>query len=123
VAGFMGSPAMNLFPAHVDPHGDLLLGGATVGVAAGAARTAGVRPEAIGLGAPGDGGVAATVEHRESLGHETLAPRRADGGGPAPVRLVARVDGMPGLSRGDAVGLRIDPARVYLFGPDGAALR
>jgi len=36
--------------------------------------------------------------------------------------VVARVDGMPAVGPGDAVGLRIDPARVHLFAEDGRTL-
>jgi glycerol transport system ATP-binding protein len=89
------------------------------------ARTAGVRPEAIGLAADSADAdaVRATVEHLESLGHETLAHVRVAGGaGTDDVRLVARLEGMHGFARGETVRLHVDPARVYLFGEDGAAL-
>jgi multiple sugar transport system ATP-binding protein len=131
VAGFIGNPPMNLFPTRLAGDGTLRLGGQTLPLAAGRARpapggalTAGVRPEAIGLGdAPGDAGVRGTVEHVESLGHETLTHVRVDGAtGEGPVVLVARADGMPRFAKGDAISLRIDPGRVYLFGDDGRRL-
>jgi ABC-type sugar transport system ATPase subunit len=123
VAGFIGNPPMNLFPARFAPDGALHLGVRALAIPRrfppGAPRTAGVRPEAIGLGGRGEGAVPATVEHVECLGHETLAHVRVEDDA---VALVARVEGMPRFSRGDAVGLRIDPARVHLFGEDGRAL-
>src|SRR5437763_8456603 len=57
VAGFIGSPPMNLFPSHAIPIGTQ-----------DSAVTAGVRPEAIDLVT--DNGIPATVEHVEYLGHE-----------------------------------------------------
>ncbi len=135
VAGFIGNPAMNLFPARVSVasgHPALAIAGRSIPIAprgvsavrlaaaAGADVTAGVRPEAVGVtaGPPSDGEFAATVEHVECLGHETLAHLRvADG-----VGLIARVEGMPGLAKDAAVGVRLDPARVYLFGADGGSL-
>jgi ABC-type sugar transport system ATPase subunit len=130
VAGFIGNPPMNLFPARLaaDGHGALVVrvGGASVplpfpvtilGDRTEAPVTAGVRPEAVAV-EPGDGGVRATVEHLENLGHETLAHVQVEGAG----RLIARVPGMASCAKGDAVGLRLDPARLYLFGADGRVL-
>jgi len=135
VAGFIGNPPMNLFPARVSVASGrpaLTVAGTTVPVAppgipaarlagvAGTGLSAGIRPEAVEVvnGAPGDGLLAATVEHVECLGHETLVHLRvADD-----VRLVARVGGMPGLAKDVPVGVRLDPERVYLFGPDGGSL-
>jgi ABC-type sugar transport system ATPase subunit len=109
--------------------------------------TAGVRPEALRVypaspaqdAAGGDrAGARATVEHVECLGHETLVHLRVDAGDdgapagssaarvetahPDAVPLVARIDGLPGLAKGDAVRVELDPARVYLFAADGRAL-
>jgi multiple sugar transport system ATP-binding protein len=141
IAGFIGNPPMNLFPARLA--GDAAGGGLrleVVGIAvpiapagvpaerlrahAGRPLTAGVRPEAlrIAAGAPAAGTIPATVEHVESLGHETLAHVRVGADDATAIRLVARAAGMPGFARGAAVHLAVDPARVYLFGEDGAAL-
>ena len=112
VAGFIGNPPMNLFPARV------------LASAVPAARTAGVRPEAIALvTANADGALRAVVEHVECLGHESLVHARVDGSpGGEPVRVVARVDGMPTVGPGDTVGLGIDPTHVHLFAEDGRTL-
>src|SRR3989442_1474342 len=86
------------------------------------ALPAGVRPEALRVerGEPGDGTVRATVEHVEYLGHETLAHVSVEGDGA--VRLVARVEGMLGFTRGEAVSLLIDPQAVHLFDGNGRSL-
>ena len=132
VAGFIGNPPMNLFPTRlsVDDRGRVVmdLGGQPVPVSGAPARaaavTAGVRPESLRLVPAGaaEGAVRAVVEHLECLGHETQAHLRVATGGDGGVRLVARVQGMPGLAKGEPVGVQVDPARVHLFGEDGRAL-
>src|SRR5882724_3368997 len=130
VAGFIGNPPMNLFPTRLslDDRGRVVmdLGGQAVLVSGAAAHaapvTAGIRPEALRL-LPAEGGVRGVVEHLESLGHETQVHVRVGSGGDGGVRLVARVQGMSGLAKGEPVGLQIDPDRVHLFGEDGRALR
>ncbi len=119
VAGFMGNPPMNLFPTRV-VDGGVAVGGAVVPVARSrttGAATAGIRPEAVRIGPDGDG-VAGTVEHVESLGHETLAYVAVGTDGDA-VRLVARVPGMAPLAKGDTVRVTLDAAAIYLFDADG----
>ncbi len=104
VAGFIGNPPMNLLPAAV-----LRVDGVT----------AGVRPEAIALANDGDG-VAATVEHVEELGHESLAHLRVEG---APQQVVARLPGMPDVEVGQRVTLAIDPAHIRTFDASGRLVR
>src|SRR5262245_11766045 len=104
VAGFLGNPPMNLFPAMVSRRDDgglaLVLGRHRVPIATAIADAqarrvvgemlmAGVRPEALRLVANGGAtaSLPATIEHVESLGHETLAHVRVDGDGDQP-RLV-----------------------------------
>jgi len=105
VAGFIGSPPMNLFRADAIPL-----------AAREAAVTAGVRPEAIDIVA--EGGIPATVEHVEYLGHETLVHVRLTD----EVRLVARVPGMRRWAPEVKIGIRVDPARLHRFDADGRAL-
>jgi multiple sugar transport system ATP-binding protein len=118
VAGFIGNPPMNLFPARIEGT-TLHLGEQGLPIAAGRARRtgsvmAGVRPEAVSLAEPGPSALRATVEHVEYLGHETLI--HAAGG---EVRLIARVPGMHELATGTSVGLRLDPERIYVFDDAG----
>ncbi|MCM0675537.1 ABC transporter ATP-binding protein [Micromonospora phytophila] len=94
VAGFLGSPPMNLVP------GGGVLGGTPD-------ETLGVRPEDLAL-AP-EGPVAVTVEAVEALGSEAvLLTRCADG-----TRLTVRTGPRPGVGPGDPVRLRAD--RIHRF--------
>jgi ABC-type sugar transport system ATPase subunit len=111
VAGFIGSPPMNLFAARVvrDASGGsaIAVGGALVALPGvlreGASVTAGVRPESLALVAPNaPGAIAAQVEHVELLGHETLVHLRI-----GDLAWIARVPGMSPLARNDAVGVAI----------------
>jgi ABC-type sugar transport system ATPase subunit len=132
VAGFIGNPPMNLLPGRLASDAN---GGASVAVAGGTLRlvtpalprpaitgdgtiTVGIRPEALTLAAAGaPGALHLTVGHVEWLGHETLLYLRA-----GDERVVARIPGMLTLAAAEPVTLAVDPARVYLFGADGAAL-
>jgi len=70
VAGFIGSPAMNLLPASAS--GPLLVGGADIGIAddlGGERATVGFRPEAVVVG---DGPVAGRIRIVEDLGSEVF---------------------------------------------------
>jgi len=135
VASFIGNPPMNLFPSRLSTDGGhvllhigsqtLRLGDAAVQrlqASLGSPLTAGLRPEALRVdaGALGEGALRATVEHVEYLGHETLAHVSVEGHGA--VRLVARVDGMPGFEKGQPVRLLVDPSAVHLFDGNGRSL-
>jgi multiple sugar transport system ATP-binding protein len=70
VAGFIGSPAMNMLP--VSPNGPLRLAGAEIGVdgdLGGERATIGFRPEAVVIG---EGPVAARIRVVEDLGSEAF---------------------------------------------------
>jgi ABC-type sugar transport system ATPase subunit len=127
VAGFVGSPPMNLFATELRD-GAIALGGAKVALPpalaeaaapqGGGKLTAGLRPESIELAAAGAAGaVPASVEHVELLGHETLVHVRA-----GDAKLVLRTPGMPDVARDAAVALRIGPSAVHLFATDGRRL-
>jgi multiple sugar transport system ATP-binding protein len=132
VAGFLGSPRMNAFPATLAGHtGGLATvrvpGGGMAQVAAdasqaraGAALTLGVRPEHLRLDVAGDTGIPGRLALAEYLGDVTLAYVQVDG-----------VEGMvaakcppdvPLPAPGTPVRLRFDPARAWLFDVLGAAL-
>lgn len=96
VAGFLGSPPMNLVP-----------GGGTLGGRPDV--TLGVRPEDLALDA--EGPVEATVEAVEALGSEAVLLTRCPDG----TRLVVRTGPRPGVRPGDPVRLRPDPERVHRF--------
>jgi ABC-type sugar transport system ATPase subunit len=128
VAGFVGSPPMNLFATELaarDGGLAIALGDAAVAVDPadeGALRphvgekiTAGIRPEALAIARDG---VAATVEHAELLGHETLVHVRAGEG----TKLVLRTAGMAAPARDTAVALHVDPKQLHFFASDGARI-
>jgi ABC-type sugar transport system ATPase subunit len=137
VAGFIGSPPMNLLATRLGTGAGgravLELAGRSLALPdalapaarAAGALTLGVRPEAIRVvRAAAEAGLRARVLHLEFLGHEILAHLAlgADAGDGTGPRVVARLlDGVaPG--RGEAVDLAVDPADLHLFGGDGRAL-
>jgi multiple sugar transport system ATP-binding protein len=140
VAGFIGSPPMNVFGTRLTLDADggtmVTIGDQTVAAApahvsaarvrpwVGRALSAGVRPEAFRLVGSGvAGAVTARVEELEYLGHETLLyvrPGRPAAGDGGPV--VARLPGMLEAAKGDVVHLQIDSRQIYLFDDMGKAL-
>jgi multiple sugar transport system ATP-binding protein len=123
VAGFIGSPAMNLFTVPCGADGAVSLGGTAVAVSPAAGRAAaacgiadvvvGIRPEALDLA--GDG-IAAHVEVVEELGADAYVFCVADlPGGEA--KLVARVEAASRPERGTRVWLRPRASEALLFHP------
>jgi len=134
VAGFIGNPPMNLFPARlVDAAqgrlalqwGEQLL---PVAVPAGwrawleQPLTGGIRPEALHVVSAAEKGILAAVVAVEYLGHETLLSLQALGADPATTATVARLPGMQRFNRGDRLRLQFAADRLYLFAADGRAL-
>jgi multiple sugar transport system ATP-binding protein len=128
VAGFIGSPKMNLLPGVVtardDEHVEVKLDDAgsvtvvadRVGVATGTRVTFGMRPEHTELVTDGPiSGVADFVEH---LGNETLVYVKR----PDDRLLIVKADDLAGVRMGDTVSIAPKGARTLLFGPDGKAL-
>jgi multiple sugar transport system ATP-binding protein len=111
VAGFIGSPAMNLLPA--SPSGPLKIGGADVGIAddlGGERATVGFRPESVAVG---DGPIAARIRIVEDLGSEVFVHLVIDHDGEER-RIVAKVDPPFAGSPGDNVRLRLS-GTIHLF--------
>ena len=107
VAGFVGSPAMNLCRVPLGEDGAASFGGLSLplpGLPANGRREAivGIRPEAMELA--GDG-VEASVDAIEELGSDAFLFCGAELGG-APLRLVARVEARHAPERGTRVHLR-----------------
>ena len=99
VAGFIGSPRMNLIPD-------------------GRGGTMGIRPEHLALSrASGEWG--GTVGVSEHLGSDTFLRVHVPS---LPQPLTVRADGEVAVSPGDAVFLTPDPARLHRFGADGLRL-
>jgi multiple sugar transport system ATP-binding protein len=136
VAGFIGSPGMNLIPSRLEPSGDgpaLALAGERIvlghglearfdrpGDSAGLVARIGLRPEDVvdpqlaGEGRCLHGRVVLT----ELLGREQMVYLDLRDG----TRVVARLHANHRLRTGDEIAIGIDPARLYLFQADGRAL-
>ncbi|RGE19770.1 ABC transporter ATP-binding protein [Leucobacter sp. wl10] len=121
VAGFIGSPAMNLLPSRVSEAG-VAFGSATVPVPVRVqtpAVTAGVRPEDMVVVAAGDPGLSVVVDLVEELGADGYLYGHTTGDDR--IDVVARVDGRVHPSPGDAVTLAPAPDRLHLFDPGSGA--
>jgi len=117
VAGFIGSPAMNLLRASAG--GPLLVGGADIGIAddlGGERATVGFRPEAVVIG---DGPIAARIRIVEDLGSEVFVHLVIDHDGEER-RIVAKAEAPFAGSAGDNVHLGLH-GTIHLF--DNADLR
>ena len=120
VAGFIGSPAMNLFPADL-VEGGISFGTSVVGIEAdtlartqGSEVTVGVRPEDIVVG-PADGkGLTVTVDLVEELGADGYLYGHTDVNGKR-TDIVARVDGRRHPNAGETVTLAAVPGHVHVF--------
>jgi multiple sugar transport system ATP-binding protein len=121
VAGFIGSPAMNLCDVQLGANGSIALGDARVVIddaLASAARSngrrslvLGLRPEALELAAEG---VPADVEVVEEFGADAYVFCVANVGGKE-LKLVARTHARGVPKRGDRVSLRPRPNEAHLF--------
>jgi len=119
VAGFIGSPAMNLFNVPV-VDGGVKFGGATVPVErdalknAGKTVTAGVRPEDFTISTKKGEGIEVKVDIVEELGADGYLYGSALVDGQT-LNLVARVDGRSHPNMGDVVYLTPVAGHVHLF--------
>ena len=103
VAGFIGSPKMNLIEGEpASKHG---------------AKTIGIRPEHLRISTT-EGTWKGTVGVAEHLGSDTFLHVQTDGLGTINVR----ADGEVPVRHGDTIYLTPDPAKLHRFGPDGKAL-
>jgi multiple sugar transport system ATP-binding protein len=116
VAGFIGSPAMNLLPATTEgteaAYGSLrvALTPDQLEALTSGAITIGVRPNDFEIRT--EGGLDARVEFVEELGSEAFLYCLAAG---TDKEIVARTDGLSTLQSGDTVSLIPRPAGLHLF--------
>jgi multiple sugar transport system ATP-binding protein len=115
VAGFIGSPAMNLCPVDVKD-GKAAFGGVELQVPTnGRARLViGVRPEALEVAGEG---IPARVEVVEDVGADVFVFCSADLGGEQ-TRLVARTEVRNAPKQGERVSLRPRAEEAHLFDPE-----
>ncbi|WP_377847126.1 ABC transporter ATP-binding protein [Bosea sp. UC22_33] len=124
VAGFIGSPRMNLLPGRVAAPGRVAVGEEgyevaceTASLAASAPVTLGIRPEHLALAETG--GLKLTVELVERLGGESYLYGAAAG---LP-QITLRLDGQTPHERGATVDLAFPQAHLHLFDEAGKAVR
>jgi len=121
VAGFIGSPQMNLIRTPLD-EGCIRLGEQSLALphslleAAGRKQRAeiimGIRPEHVTVNGENDDGIPAEVVLVESMGADAYLHASLGG---LDTRFVARTEGRDPPPAGARVRLRIDPERMYAF--------
>jgi multiple sugar transport system ATP-binding protein len=126
VAGFIGSPAMNLIEGHIDA-GGLMLGETVIPIpaklreqagAVGTTVTVGLRPEAIELVADGHG-IPAVVNLVEEMGAEAYVYAQLAAHVTQSVTavndIIARVEPRTAPRSGDTIHLRVREESILLF--------
>jgi multiple sugar transport system ATP-binding protein len=122
VAGFIGSPGMNLYRVPVTGPG-AALDGLTIPLpmtVAGLREVRiGIRPETFRLVGEGEPGLRMTVRLVEELGADAFVHGEADLGSREPARVTVRTggDAVPAFGDTVRVGL-VNPDRVHLFHPE-----
>ncbi len=135
VAGFIGSPRMNLYPGKVISTGSegvtldsaqlgrFIVPAAGIDVQAGNDVTIGLRPSHLRLGSAevGSGGGTMAVEQVESMGHETFVYGRT---GQSDELTIVHVPGHFEAEPGVGLAFTFDPAFAHLFSTvDGRSLK
>jgi len=124
VAGFIGSPAMNLLPARIGDGGGRveLTGGDSLALPpgrfaahAGGDVTAGIRPEHFAIGSDAQGAARLAVDVVEQLGADTLVHGHfgSDRGD-----LTVRLNGTQDLQARQVLPLTVQPEHIHLFDPE-----
>jgi multiple sugar transport system ATP-binding protein len=116
VAGFIGSPAMNLCSVPLGSNGSVSVGGVDVAVprpVEGDSLVVGLRPESLELAADG---IPARVEVVEDVGADAFVFCAAELNGES-TRLIARTEARKAPQQGDRVSLRPRPDEAHLFDP------
>jgi multiple sugar transport system ATP-binding protein len=119
VAGFIGSPQMNLIEAKAD-NGQAKIGDYLVPVDPSASRkmqgaiTVGVRPEAWRVVGPNEGGLPVRVTVVEDLGADAFVYGTSDVEG-TPNTIIIRMSGRKHVSKGETIHVTTDPHEVHVF--------
>jgi len=122
VAGFIGSPAMNLLEGTIEP-GGVRIGATVVPVANGLHKAvgksviAGLRPESLALAAAGTG-IPATVRIVEELGAEAFVHASlvgADAVPQKPSNIIARVEPRAAPGKGELVHFQVKEGSMLFF--------
>jgi len=119
VAGFIGSPKMNILPCRAESGRILIDGHQGIEKAVdGSTVTLGVRPEHIEVCSVEESSVSGVIEFAEYLGSDTFLYVNCEGLGNLTVRTV----GAAAQLKGQAVGLRFSDSHVHLFNVEGQAV-
>lgn len=116
VAGFIGSPAMNLIDGSVRDGMFVTTGGTRlvgVGIPDRDAVVLGVRAEDVEIHQPGEGDIDLKVYAYENTGESVMLTVQF-----GKQRVIARGDRHLRMDMDDTVGLRLNPEHLYLFDPD-----
>src|SRR3954467_4288676 len=119
VAGFIGSPAMNLLRAKA-AEGQARIGSYLVPVDPTASQkmqgniTVGVRPESWRIVSANEGGLPITVTVVEELGADGFVYGTCDVEG-TPGNVIVRVTGRDKVAKGDTIYVTTDPQNVHVF--------
>ena len=119
VAGFIGSPAMNLLPA-TPAEGGARIGDYVLPIDRTAASrmdgeiTVGVRPEAWRLVGEGDSGLPVRVTVIEELGADAFLYGTSEVGGESH-QVVVRMEARRDVQKGSTVHVTTDPEKVHVF--------
>jgi multiple sugar transport system ATP-binding protein len=125
VAGFIGSPQMNLMEGVAD-NGEVKLGNYHVPVDPTAAKkmqgnvTVGVRPEAWRIVGENDGGLPVTVTVVEELGADGFVYGTSGVEG-TPHDIIIRVSARDSVQKGETLYVTTDPAKVHVFDTESGA--
>ncbi|MGH7825324.1 MAG: ABC transporter ATP-binding protein [Candidatus Binatia bacterium] len=121
VAGFVGSPQMNLIDGRIDQDGATFDSGSfRVNVSealsgrgtayAGQPMTIGIRPEDMHPSGPADAWIHGEINLIEDLGSDRFVHLQCAG-----IELVARANAQLPLGRGEIMHLKVEPNRLHLF--------
>jgi ABC-type sugar transport system ATPase subunit len=136
VAGFIGSPGMNVFTSRLQGRGsqlvcefagqwlevpaDIRAGHDALRPYVGQPLMIGLRPEAFGINGVAEAQVVVTLTALEALGHEQLLYFDVDQLSGS--HMIVRVQGAPEIAIGDTVPLRIQSRELYFFNEQGEAI-
>ena len=125
VAGFIGSPRMNLLPAVVEENGEIRIDGVrwrpalTQALAAGTAVTLGIRPEHLDSGDASAIGFSIKVDIVENLGGTSIVHGRTGSG----QQILIEQRGPERARLNDTIEARFNPSDALIFADDGQRIR
>jgi sn-glycerol 3-phosphate transport system ATP-binding protein len=118
VAGFIGSPAMNIFSVDSRGYSTVLPGGHVLplpGIPREGALRLGLRPEHLRPAGPGENAIPVELRSVERLGADAFGYGVIQG---SDIPMTLRLPGTSQAKRGDVVALAPDPAHLHFFDPD-----